>query len=130
MKSTSEKFDILVSKIKRHERACKDNDENDINHNLSNVTIGDTSVSIKTKSGEIIKLYGNKIQFNENTVLYSEIVNTEWITPDTGGIEKARYKAQKFDNFYIYYPDGRMDLVGVGQAVFPIMSFVGWAHDK
>jgi len=130
MKSTSEKFDILVNKIKRHERACKDNDENNIDHNLSNVTIGNTSVAIKTKGGELVELYGNKIQFKEYTVLFSEIEKTEWIMPDAETIERARYKVEKFDNLYIYYPGGRLDIEGMGQAVFPILSFLGWVKDK
>jgi len=128
MKTTNSKFSILLSKIKRHEKSCHDIEGNNIDHNLSNVTLGSTSVTIKLKSDKLVTLYGNKIEYQEITILYSEIKNVEWITPDLDPILKARYKATKFDNLCIFYPGGRLDLEGIGQAVFPIMSFIGWVQ--
>jgi hypothetical protein len=119
MKSTSEKFDILASMFKRRK-----------GDDFSNVTIGNTSVSIQTKGGERIEVFGNRIQYKGSTVLFSEIEDWEWITPDKDSLMKdpRHLKATQFDNLYIYYPGGRLDLEGMGQAIFPIWQFIRWAR--
>lgn len=128
MHTTSSSYDILVSKIKRHEKSCRLLDRADMDHDLSNVSISNDHVTIRMKTGESLRVYGDKLEYKESVLFFSDIESIEWITPQPESELKARNKSSKYDDLYLFYPEGHVDLEGMGQAVFPVMSFIDWVR--
>lgn len=119
-----------MGKFKRHEKSCKKASSDDVNSTLSNVRYEKASICIRTKNGKTVRLYGDKLEHDNTSVRYAEINSIEWIIPDASPFLKAKNKSKHFDNIYIFYSGGRLDLEGMGQSVFPAMSFIQWARDK
>ena len=128
--TTSYNLDILVSKIKRHDKSCRFTARPNISHDLSNVSISNDHVTIKTKNGEYLHAYGDRLEHMESVLSFSDIENIEWITPEPDPVLKARYKSKKYDSLYLFHPEGQIDIEGIGQAVFPVMSFIEWVRNQ
>lgn len=127
-KTPEENFEILVSKLKRHNRACESSKSNSIFNNcLSNVRCFPTWIEVYLKNSSVLELNGTSVKINNNRVNLEEIVHIFWITPDDNRSLKSMLKTSKFDYIYLQTHARLFPIEGMGQAVFPIMSWIRWA---
>jgi hypothetical protein len=120
-KISGDRFDILISMLKRHQRACKSN-----NHDLSNVRCFPEHIEIDLKNSTCLELTGTIIRLGKTEVSLDEVVGVRWITSCDDSLEKARLKKDKFDCIYVQTNQGFLAIEGMGQSVFPIMQFINW----
>jgi hypothetical protein len=127
MKKTScDRFHILISMLKRHQRACESNHDQGIDHNLSNVRYFPEHIELDLKDNTCLELTETTIRLEQVEVLLDEVLGVCWITSCDDSLEKARLKKDKFDSIYIQTNQGFLAIEGMGQAVFPIMQFINW----
>ena len=116
---------MLISKLRQAEKACKLN-KNQKDWNLSNVRCFPSHIEISLKNGSNLELTGYVIKLGASEISLENIVRVDWITPDDNRKKKARMKQENFDCIYLQTDQEVLALEGMGQSVFPIMSFINW----
>ena len=133
-KIREERFDILISILKRHEKAC--HNSNDIDRSLRNVKCFPEYIEVELKTKKILTVNGSFIMLDTWKVFIDDILEIYWITPDrelrsnSRIISKAVLKKEKFDFVYLKTADNTFPIEGMGQSIFPIMKFLKWAIHK
>lgn len=127
-KTSEDRFKILISMLRRHEKACdKCKRGEGVDHDLSNVRYFQSHIEIDLKDGNLIELSGSVIKLMEAEVNLETILQVYWITCCDNTLEKARLKRTKFDRIYIQTSQLLLPIEGMGQSVFPVMQFINWA---
>lgn len=128
MKRTSEeRFKILISTLKRHERACEPKNGQGVDHDLSNVRCFPSHIEVDLKDGRVLKLTGSVVRLAGSEVKLDKILKVHWITNSKDSWERARLKRNKFDCIYLQTHQELLSVEGMGQSVFPVMKFISWA---
>jgi hypothetical protein len=125
-KSPCDRFDTLISMLKRHQRACESSNRQGVDHDLSNVRCFPEHIEIILKDSSCLELTGSMIRLKQIEVLLDEVLGVRWITSCDDSLEKARMKNNKFDCIYIQTNQRLLSIEGMGQSVFPIMQFINW----
>jgi hypothetical protein len=128
MKRTSEeRFKILISTVKRYERACESKNGQGLDHDLSNVRCFPSHIEISLKDGKVFELTGSVIRLAGFEVELENVLQVHWITNSKDSWEKAKLKRNKYDCIYIQTHQELLSVEGMGQSVFPVMKFINWA---
>ncbi|MEM7593549.1 MAG: hypothetical protein AAF383_18885 [Cyanobacteria bacterium P01_A01_bin.83] len=126
-KTSEEQFEILISKLKRTNKSCNAENNSTIDHNLSNVRCFPSHVEISLKNGRVLELNGFYLKIDNCEIILDSILKVSWITPDDNHLSKIRLKIDnKFDCIYLHTSKGTFSVEGMGQSVFPVMSFIKW----
>ena len=125
-KTSEERFRILVSKLRRHERACEPKKGQGVDHDLSNVRCFPSHIEIELKDGQTLELTGSMVSLGVNEVALDTIVEVHWIIVDGDILDKANLKKDKFDCMHLQTEQELLSVEGMGQSVFPVMSFIKW----
>ena len=125
-KTSEERFRILVSKLRRHERACEPKKGQGVDHDLSNVRYFPSHIEIELKDGKNLELTGSMVSLGVHEVALETIVAVHWIIVDGDILDKANLKKDKFDCMHLQTEQELLSVEGMGQSVFPIMSFIKW----
>ena len=127
MKRTSEeRFKILISTLKRYERACEFNNAQGLDHTLSNVRYLPSQIKIDLKNGRTFELNGHVVRLAGFEIKLESIMQVHWITFDNNTLEKASLKKVKFDRIYLQTNQELILIEGMGQSVFPVLQFIEW----
>lgn len=122
------RFGILLSILRRHDRACKATGRIGVDHDLSNVRQEGTEIVVTTKTAEQIRVSGSVIVAGGARIPIDRINEIKWIVRDPDTFT-PRMKKEHFDRLYLKYDGTWVKLDGLGQSVFPIMKFIKWAKE-
>ena len=121
------RFKILVAQFRKHERSQKRLESQGADCERLNDRCFKAHVEIDVKDGKTLELTGSAVRLGETEIELANIIEVHWITPDRDTLKKEMLKKDQFDCIYLQTKQGFLPIEGMGQTVFPVMNFLGWA---